>query len=231
MNARQFVLFTAALSLLVWTTTPASAGKTSSTLQSATSSISDSFPVSGGGTRTYDVQSDGAGAYLNGTDGVSSGVNVNWVLDLTTSALRTASVSLNSGVNGNTPPSGIQTSGQLKLQVDCFRVNGNMLTMQQGQVSTCPALIRLPLINKLTYYVLSMGDLASNAGTQVQVQCNSVAGGECNDWYVDPIGTLFNSDGSISPGQAIARLNYVTQKGTTNDGDFYLTFHYHITRP
>ena len=203
----------------------------SSSLQPATSIISDTFPMSGGGTGTYAVQSDGSGPYLNGTDNVSSGVNVNWVLDLTTSATRTASVSLTSGVSGNTPPPGIQTSGQLKLQVDCFRVTGaDMLTMGVGTI-TCPALIRLPLINKLTYYVLEMAELSSETETtRVQVQCNTVVSGECTDWYVDPIGTIYNSDGSITPGQATARLNYVTSKGTTNAGDFYLTFHYHITR-
>lgn len=213
MKARQFVVFAAALSLLAWIPSLASAAKLSS-LQPATSTISDG----------YDVQSDGQGSYQNGVDGVSSEVNVNWVLDLTTSALRSASVSLNSGVNGNTPPQGIQTSGQLKLQVDCFRVPSpgvDMVKMQQGQVSFCPALIRLPLISKLSYYVLDMAELGSETETtQVQVTCNAVTSGQCSDWFVDPIGT-----------QATARLNLVTSKGTANKGDFYLTFHYHITQP
>jgi len=57
--------------------------------------------------------------------------------------------------------------------------------------------------------------------------------GYCNDWYIDPI-AISNGDGTFSPGQAIGRLVAITTKGTgtyTNEGDFYMTFHVHITWP
>ncbi len=46
---------------------------------------------------------------------------------------------------------------------------------------------------------------------------------------------VVNSDGSISPGETRARLNYfyyIRNKGyMENRGAFYLTFHLHVTRP
>ncbi|PYX85686.1 MAG: hypothetical protein DMG68_17495, partial [Acidobacteria bacterium] len=56
--------------------------------------------------------------------------------------------------------------------------------------------------------------------------------GFCNDWFVDPI-PVVNADGTTSPGQAIGRLvSFPVHNGAeTNDGDFYMTFHVHITRP
>jgi hypothetical protein len=53
----------------------------------------------------------------------------------------------------------------------------------------------------------------------------------CTDWYIDPI-PVINGDGSVAPGKSIARLVSVARNGnTTNLGDFYMTYHFHITRP
>ena len=66
---------------------------------------------------------------------------------------------------------------------------------------------------------------------RVQVACNaSGSDGNCNDWFLDPI-PVVNPDGSTSPGQTRARLNYGSGAPFNNEGDFYLTFHIHVTRP
>ncbi len=66
---------------------------------------------------------------------------------------------------------------------------------------------------------------------QAQVSCNAANSGGCSDWFIDPI-PVVNSDGSTSPGRTRARLDLVDSKGDlTNEGDFYLTFHFHVTRP
>jgi hypothetical protein len=67
----------------------------------------------------------------------------------------------------------------------------------------------------------------------VQVACNAANSGGCSDWFLDPI-PVVNADGSTSPGQARARLDLVDTHGNnnfTNEGDFYVTFHFHVTRP
>jgi len=64
----------------------------------------------------------------------------------------------------------------------------------------------------------------------VQVSCNSADSGGCNDWFIDPI-PVVNPDGSTSPGKARARLNLDARNQATDDGDFYLKFHIHVTRP
>ena len=68
---------------------------------------------------------------------------------------------------------------------------------------------------------------------EAQVHCNSADSGGCNDWFIDPV-PVVNPDGSTSPGQTRARLNLVHtigNTGYTDEGDFYLTFHIHVTRP
>jgi hypothetical protein len=68
---------------------------------------------------------------------------------------------------------------------------------------------------------------------QVQISCNAANSGGCSDWFIDPI-PVVNSDGSTSPGRTRARLDLVNTHGSgslTNEGDFYMTFHFHVTRP
>ncbi|MGH9522049.1 MAG: hypothetical protein ACRD3E_05925 [Terriglobales bacterium] len=180
------------------------------------------------------IQSDGLGAYQNISAGTVSDLNVNWSLDLSSST-RTVQVTLSDNViqpgdlfytaTANPPFAGTEPQNA-KLQVDCFRVNLDMLIMQAGQTISCPALVRLNE-TKLNYYRLDMGELTNETETTlVNVQCNTVASdGNCNDWFVDPI------SGGKSPGKAVARLVFVNSRNITGEGDFYLTFHYHIARP
>ena len=52
--------------------------------------------------------------------------------------------------------------------------------------------------------------------TDVQVACNSADSDGCNDWFIEPIGSL----------QAVGRLS-----DSVNEGDFYMRFRIHVTRP
>ena len=51
--------------------------------------------------------------------------------------------------------------------------------------------------------------------------------GNCNDWFVDSI-----PQGQSGVNRVIAQLTLVRNYSVlTNEGDFYLTFHIHITNP
>ena len=227
------------------------AGKTPSNIP-VTSYLSDSGPTG----VPYSVQSDRLGAYLNGVQGVGSILTANtyhslppgdWQLDVLSSATRNITVTLSSanavqpGQPGYQAPANPPFWGTRTLpghiEDKCTAIYNDLLTMSAGQTFQCPAIVRFASSQKNAYYRLDMtgswtGIGAYTESTQVRVQCNTVGSdGNCNDWFMDPI-PVVNPDGTISPGTAIARLVEVFSSGPeTNDGDFYLTFHFHITRP
>ena len=93
----------------------------------------------------------------------------------------------------------------------------------------------MPPASSSTYYRLDMaGSFAflNEPETDAQVACNSADSAGCNNCFIDPV-PIVNPDGSTSPGKARARLNLVgtPRGGMTDEGDFYLTFHIHVTRP
>jgi len=106
-----------------------------------------------------------------------------------------------------------------------------------NQTIQCPAIFRFNW-NTSTYYRVYMTGSWSTfyapETTYIQIQCNALGtNGYCNDWYIDPI-PISNGEGTFSPGQATGRLVAITTRGTgtaTNEGDFYMTFHVHVTRP
>ena len=186
----------------------------------------------------------------NAFNGISWG---DWRLDLSGTVVRTVRLSF---CNGTTCPANAIQPGNpsytapanppfwgtqylaMHMENKCSEDNNDMYTMKPGQTFNCSTLFRLPNITRTSFYRLDMcGNkcVYSEPETQkVQVTCNSSGSdGNCNDWFIDPI-PVVNADGSTSPGQAVARLNLVkTNPGWryTNLGDFYLTFHIHVTRP
>ena len=54
--------------------------------------------------------------------------------------------------------------------------------------------------------------------------------GGCNDWYIDPIPAAYDANGNPIPGAAIGRLVYFNKARTTNEGDYYFKFHFHLIR-
>jgi hypothetical protein len=195
------------------------------------------------------------GEYDNGYQNVGSYLNANtynseppgdWTLDLLSSTVRTMRLTLSSsngiplGQPGYTVPPNPPFFGTdplvSRFAEYCTAISLDMGTMNQvGQTITCPAIFRFNWSSTTFYRVYMTGSWGSYApeSTQVQIQCNHLGtNGYCNDWFIDPI-PVVNADGTTSPGQAIGRLvSFPVHNGTeTNDGDFYMTFHVHVTRP
>ncbi len=204
----------------------------------------------------YYVQSDALGAYRNGVNGATSILVANgyngivdgdWRLDLSNSTVRTIRVTfaqanaVQPGDPGYTAPANPPYWGTrfeaVRMENKCTMDNHDMLTMKPGDKFTCILSIRFPLSTSSTYYRLDMAGswtfLNEPESQDVQISCNAADSGGCNDWFIDPV-PVVNPDGSTSPGRARARLNLVNTHGSnnlTNEGDFYLTFHFHVTRP
>ncbi|HKT33608.1 MAG TPA: hypothetical protein VJR03_02170 [Nitrospira sp.] len=222
---------------------------------SVTSTISDN-DASG---TAYRVQSDGLGPYVNQQAGVQSilqaAASYDWELStynssFSGSAGRNAWITLgpvNQESASATLPS-IWSSWGTNLEpvrfIDkCSYINVNMLAIKPGSPQACPILIRFgPEISSgrtTTYYRLDMSPnlckscIAEPETQDVQISCNAQdASGHCNDWSVDSIPPTSQS-GGVPTNQVIARLVLVNSGGAlvANDGDFYLTFHIHVTNP
>jgi len=196
----------------------------------------------------YYLQSDGGGAYKNGVSSVTSILVANgyngitwgdWRLDLSSSTVRTARITFDTtnavqpGDPGYQAPANPPYWGTefqaARMETKCTQENHDMLTMKAGDSFQCVMIVRLPGPNS-GYYRLYMGPTWYSETNDVQVWCNAADSGGCNDWFIDPI-PVVNPDGSTSPGKARARLNLDVRNQTTDDGDFYPTFHIHVTRP
>jgi hypothetical protein len=203
----------------------------------------------------YSAQSDAGGAYGNSVNSVSSILVANgyngivdgdWRLDMSNSTLRTVGITFSSvnavqpGDPGYTVPANPPYWGTqwlaVRMENKCTMDNHSMLTMKPGDSFPCVMIIRLPPATSSTYYRLDMAGSWTSMNepeTQdVQVSCNSANSGGCNDWFIDPV-PVVNADRSTSPGRTRARLNLFNTHGNsiTNKGDFYMTFHFHVTRP
>jgi hypothetical protein len=200
----------------------------------------------------YVEQSDGRGSYQNGVDGIVSILVANgynhitwgdWRLDLMANpTTRTLAITFSTSnavqpgdpgytAAANPPYWGTQWQ-PLRTETKCSLENHDMHAMKQGDKFTCYALIRFPTINNV-YYRLYMGDSSMPETQEMQVTCNSAGASGCNDWLLDPV-PVVNADGSTSPGTTRARLVRFDTTGrgsSSNAGDFYLTYHLHVTRP
>jgi hypothetical protein len=126
------------------------------------------------------------------------------------------------------------------LNVQCTFVGVDMMVMSAGEKRTCP-LINTFLWNGDDSWALNAHKSFYQSPpelTDVQVTCNSAASDGCNDWWITPI------DDPAVPGydpaigaQAIGRLvhsipaNKRQRAVKEMDGNFYMRFHIHITRP
>ena len=198
----------------------------------------------------YYLQSDGGGAYPNGVAGTLSVLWANafngltwgdWRLYLSSSTNRTLGITFATAnavqpgdpryrVSANPPYWGTQFLA-VNMFNQCTYDNLDMLTMKPGDSFACMTTIRFPQDSSGGNYWLSMGGTSAGETDRVQVSCNAADAGGCKDWFIDPI-PVVNADGSTSPGRTCARLLYSPRKGPNQqDGDFYLTFHIHVTRP
>ncbi len=190
-----------------------------------------------------DTASDGLGAYHDGVDGVTSGLAPSgynglqygdWKFNTNSSPTRTVAVSLDTDdavqpgdahytAPANPPFWGTQNLST-HLQLQCTPLSHDLLTMTAGSSTTCDLLNDFITTDGAGHGLQSAPENFAET-TNVQVTCNTADSGGCNDWFVDP----------IVPGADVGRLVHreSTRHGTIqiDDGDFYLRFHIHLTRP
>jgi hypothetical protein len=189
----------------------------------------------------------------NGYNGITWG---DWRLDLVAnSSSRTVGISFCDGTTcalnavqpgdpGYTAPAnppwwGTQWEPAL-MWTKCSFDNHDMHAMKPGDSFQCIAAVHIQTASNVEHN-LAMGtsDPTGNPLPETQeplVKCNSADSNGCNDWSIYPV-PVMNADGTTSPGHTRARLTkVVTGNGgkvlsKTNEGDFYLTFLFHVTRP
>jgi hypothetical protein len=199
---------------------------------------------------SYTLQSDGTGAYVNGVGNIISVLMANvynnlyngdWQMDASGSTTRRVGITLSTGnavpagSTGYTVPPNPPFWGTgfepARLIDACTKYNKSVLSMHAASTITCPLVVEWDYGTNVSYGLYMGTPVAAPESTAAQISCNGADPGGCNDWYVDPI-PVVNADGSVSAGTATARLVSVARNGAvTNLGDFYMTFHFHVTRP
>jgi len=192
------------------------------------------------------VSSDGQGVYNDNADGVSSILTANTCNGLTWGDWRFSSVGSNRSVTesflsadaiqpgdphyqapANPPYPGSQLQKSwLNVQCTCT-AHQNMYTMTAGQTFTCPLLNNWDDVSGNTWSVSPARSFNGfPEATDAQVTCNSVSGGHCVDWFIDPIGAPANEAvGRVVEAPICRHCNKV------NDGDYYMRFRIHVTLP
>src|SRR5262249_53050658 len=193
----------------------------------------------------YTISSDGRGGYFNGVDVVPPTLTANtyncvatgdWqfnkpftVKGKTAYSNRRMGVSLNvsdavqPGDPHYTTPANPPFWGTQVLrayaEVKCSLVNVSMMTIAANTAVTCPTLFAF-FTETDQRYSLSPAHAFNGYPevTDAQVSCNAADSAGCKDWFIEPIGSL----------QAVARL---VLEGGANEGDFYMRFKCHVTRP
>ena len=205
-------------------------------------SVTTSFSDTDSAGNPADITSDGIGAYHDNVDGVTSFLTTNgyngivwgdWQFGTFNSTARKVGHGFDMAdavqpgdphftAAANAPFLGYQDLSS-HVEVKCTLLNRSMLTMTAGSSFSCPLVNRFFTSTGADY---SLNPAFSWSGyaetTDVQVTCNTADSGGCNDWFIDP----------IVVGQAVGRLT-TPGKGNkiNNNGDFYMKFHMHVTRP
>jgi hypothetical protein len=195
---------------------------------------------------TVDIGSDGQGPYPHNVAGVTSWLTSNgyngiaygdWQFSTVNSTTRTVGQGFAQGdavqlgdphaqnpfVAANPPYWGMfDYPGH--IEVKCTLVNRNMLTMTAGSSFTCPLIDRIEYSSTAEYRLEPAFSFTGYPETtDVQVRCNTTDSNGCNDWFIDP----------INLGEAVGRLTGPPscKRCSGDDGDFYMRFHIHVTRP
>lgn len=208
---------------------------------SVTTNVLDFDPAA----NPYTISSDGGGSYFNGVAGVTSILTANtyncvatgdWQFNKpfstkgkTVFSNRKMGLSLNTSdaivagdphytAPANPPFWGTQILNSY-AEVKCSLVFVSMMTMAANTARTCPMIFGFFTASN-DKYGLSPAQSFNHFPevTDAQVSCNAADSAGCKDWFIEPIGSL----------QAVARL---VPDGGGNDGDFYMRFRFHITRP
>jgi hypothetical protein len=98
----------------------------------------------------------------------------------------------------------------------------SMYAMPANTQIYCPMHVRMYQVN----YRLDMGAAGETETEFVKIFCNAADSSGCKDWSIDPIS---NPVDTTNPGKTRARL---VDLGTGQTlGNYYVTFHVHVTRP
>lgn len=195
----------------------------------------------------FTIESDGNGAYLDNVGGVSSILTANvcngltwgdWRFD-STSASRSVSEGffaddavLPGDPHYQAPANPPYTDSQLQhswMNVQCTCHAGqDMYTMEAGAQIVCPLVNSWFDSSGNRWGLEPAKSLTGHAETtDAQITCNSVSGGHCVEWFIEPIGAPTT--------EAVGRASETTGgHGRTtnfNDGDFYMRFRIHVTLP
>lgn len=163
----------------------------------------------------------------NGNNGITDG---DWSLDLSNNtAGRSLNITLQPAQGQTVPPAGLTFStfpDPSRILADCTLMDRNMLTMAAGDSFSCPLVIRLVTgATKSTFYRLEMQFYQDPNTNYALVTCHGEAmdGSGCNEWFIDP------------DGAGVAQLTQLSTRGgkngPVNQGDYFLKFHFHVTRP
>jgi hypothetical protein len=117
---------------------------------------------------------------------------------------------------------GVITSTVRNMNTCTCATNQSMYAMGAGTTVFCPMHFLLKAVN----YRLEMAGPGDYETQQVQIFCNAADSAGCKEWMIDPIS---NPDYTTNPGRTRARL--VDLSNGQNIGDYYVTFHLHLTRP
>jgi hypothetical protein len=188
-----------------------------------------------------DITNDGFGSYPDGVNGVTSILTTNgyngiaygdWQFDTKSSVSRGVGESLDMDdavqpgdphftVLANPPFWGTQVV-KAKVEVECTFLNKSMLTMAAGASITCGLINGFVTAAGVDY---GFSAAASFTGlpetTDAQIDCLAADSVGCSSWNIRPIGSTL----------AVARLGQQTKHGGIDEGDFYLRFLIHVTRP
>lgn len=195
----------------------------------------------------YNIQSDGLGVYthtLVTSKGKTTGTNSvlmenvcgglyngDRLLETTTDAVRKIKVTLNQSdaiqpgdPNYLVPAQFFGTiNGTARFMNKCTCGAGlSMYTMPANTQIYCPMHVRMNAVN----YRLEMGAAGETETEFVKIFCNAADSSGCKEWTIDPIS---NPGDTTNPGKTRARLSDLNTN--ENLGDYYVTFHVHVTRP
>jgi hypothetical protein len=219
---------------------------------SVTTTISD---VDANG-NPYTVQSDGGGLYFDGIDNVTSILTVNGYNGIPNGdwQFNKPVVKRKQRVNGRNMSISLNQADAVQIgdphytapamppfwgtevvyaysEVKCTFLNKSMLTMAANTTMTCPLLIDFFYGDPEVQYGLNPAHSFNNfpENTDAQITCESAGSDGCNAWSIDPYPNPAPYGGR-DPVEAVGRL-VPHPDLTVNDGDFYMRFHFHITRP
>ena len=183
----------------------------------------------------YQIQGDGLGPYVNGSNSVSSILQSgsgDWVLDTTGSAIASVLLDLRDPIP-NSGAKQIFSYAYLptRIIVKCSEaIVGSFPAMELNQTLSCPMGIGFTYAGIQFGLMMASGpnsDIDYAETNNPQVTCTKVSSttNQCINWAVGPI---TQAGGTV---ENIGRLRQSLKNGYANLGDFYLTFSFNVTNP